>query len=362
MTCSQNPLTLSSDRAQRDRVSKGALVLRYAALCAALSTSGFWSIAYADEPVTLKFGFPAPPTSFVLTEASAPWAKDVEDATGGAVKTTFFPGGSVGNFNNILDRTLNQVVDVSFGIFGPYSDQFPRTQVTSLPFETGNSTTETAVVLWRLYQKGITAPEFAQIKVLTLFNFPSSALHTKKPVKTMEDVKGLKLSVTNRTAGQVAELLGSAPISLTPADVYQAQQRGVIDGMYQAWTAVQTFKLYEVTSHHLNLPVGQQPAFIFMNKASFARLPAASQAAIDKLSGEPMARRYGKAVDANDLSGQNAVKAMAGHTVSELDPAEAARWKQRLQPVIEDWVKATPDGAKVLAAFRDEVAKFRSGK
>ena len=234
--------------------------------------------------------------------------------------------------------------------------------MTALPFETGDKTTETAVGLWRLYAKGITAPEFGQVKVLTLFNFPSSALHTKKPIAKMEDLKGLKLSVTNRTAGQTAELLGSAPVSLTPADVYQAQQRGVIDGMFQAWTAVQTFKLYEVTSHHLNLPVGQQPAFIFMNKASFAKLAAAEQQAIDKLSGEPMARRFGAAVDANDLSGQNSVKAMAGHTVTSLTSAEAARWKQHLSPVVEDWAKQTPDGAKVLAAFRAELVKFRKEK
>lgn len=328
-----------------------------AALCVGLSGAA----ASAQEPIVLKFGFPAPPTSFVLTEASEPWAKDVEAASNGAIKFTFFPGGSVGNFNNILDRTLNQVVDVSFGIFGPYSDQFPRTQVTSLPFE-ANNTTETAVTLWRLYHKGVTAPEFGQVKVLTLFNFPASALHTKKPIKVLEDLKGMKLSVTNRTAGQVAELLGTAPISLTPADVYQSQQRGVIDGMFQAWTAVQTFKLYEVTNYHLNTPVGQQPAFIFMNKASFAKLPASSQATIDKLSGEPFARRYGKAVDANDMSGLASVKAMAGQNVGDLTPAETARWKERLKPVTDDWVKATPDGAKVLAAFREELANVRAGK
>jgi len=185
--------------------------MRVSAITLAIVTAFVASTAArAEDPVTLKFGFPAPPTSFVLTEATAPWAKDVEAATKGAVKVQFFPGGSVGNFNNILDRTLNQVVDLSFGIFGPYSDQFPRTQVTSLPFEVGTSTTETAVVLWRLYQKGVIAPEYAQIKVLTLFNFPSSALHTKKPVKTMDDMKGLKISVTNRTAGQVAEVLGAA--------------------------------------------------------------------------------------------------------------------------------------------------------
>jgi TRAP-type C4-dicarboxylate transport system substrate-binding protein len=212
-----------------------------------------------------------------------------------------------------------------------------------------------------MYEKGVIAPEFTQIKLLTLFNFPASALHSKKPIRALEDVKGMKFSVTNRTAGQIAELLGMAPVSLTPSDVYQSMQRGVIDGMFQAWTAVQTFKLYEVTNHHVNVPVGQQPAFIFMNKASFAKLPTSSQKVIDKLSGEPFARRYGKAVDANDDSGQNAVKAMSGQNVSDLSPAEAARWKEQLKPVVDAWVKATPDGARVLASFREEVAKARSG-
>jgi TRAP-type C4-dicarboxylate transport system substrate-binding protein len=350
------PIALSSGR--YGRVSKGAL--RYAALCAALSATGVFS-ASAQEAAQLKFGFPAPPTSFVLTEATEPWTKDVEAATNGAVKFTIYPGGSVGNFTNILDRTLNAVVDIAFGIFGPYSDQFPRTQVTSLPFE-ANNTTETAVALWRLYDKGVIAPEFGQVKVVTLFNFPASALHSKKPIKTLDDVRGMKFSVTNRTAGQIAELLGMAPVSLTPADVYQSMQRGVIDGMFQAWTAVQTFKLYEVTNHHVNVPVGQQPAFIFMNKASFTKLPAASQQTIDRLGGEPFARRYGKAVDANDDSGQNAVKGMAGQNVSDLAAAESARWKERLKPVVDGWVKATPDGARVLAEFRREVTAVRQGK
>ena len=328
-----------------------------AALCAALGGAA----ASAQEPLQLKYGFPAPPNSFVLTEVSEPWARDVEAASGNAVKITFFVGGSVGNFNNILDRTLNAVVDLSFGIFGPYTDQFPRTQVTGLPFE-GDNTLETAVVLWRLYEKGVIAGEYNRVKLLTLFNFPASAIHTKKQIKAMEEVKGLKLSVTSRTGGQVAELLGAAPVTMTPSDVYQSMQRGLVDGMVQAWTAVQTFKLFEVSTHHLNIPIGQQPAFIMMNKDSYARLPNAVRGAIDKLSGEPLARRYGKVVDAHDLGSQNEVRALPGHLLYRLEPAEAARWKQRLQPVTDDWVKNTPDGAVVLAAFRDELAKIRGGK
>jgi len=44
-----------------------------------------------------------------------------------------------------------------------------------------------------------------------------------------------------------------------------------------------------------------------------------------------------------------------------LDAAEEARWIERVKPSIEEWVKTTPDGEKVLAAYRDEVKKIRAG-
>ena len=46
----------------------------------------------------------------------------------------------------------------------------------------------------------------------------------------------------------------------------------------------------------------------------------------------------------------------------KLVPAEQARWKQRIQPLIDEWVAATPNGAAVLAASREEIAKLRAGK
>jgi TRAP-type C4-dicarboxylate transport system substrate-binding protein len=162
--------------------------------------------------------------------------------------------------------------------------------------------------------------------------------------------------------GQEMELLGAAPISLQPSDVYQSMQRGVIDGLLNSWTAVQTFKLHEVTSHHLEVPLGQSPAFVIFNKDSYAKLPAKARTAIDKSSGEVLSRRLGKATDGNRASGRAMVVAMKDHTISGLDAAETERWRARLQPVIDDWLKATPDGARVLAAFREELAKVRAGR
>ena len=156
------------------------------------------SLAGAAEPVTLKFGFPAPVSSYVNTEGMSPWIDEVEKASGGTLKIKLFAGPTLGTFRDIYDRTLNGVSEISFGVFGPLASQFPRTQVSDLPFES-NNTEQSSVALWRLYAKGVLAPEYDKVKVLALFNFPSSDLHTNKQIETIADLKGQKYAVSSRT-------------------------------------------------------------------------------------------------------------------------------------------------------------------
>ena len=145
--------------------------------------------ARAAEPVTLKFAFPAPFNSYVNLEGMTPWIKRVEKASDGTLKIKIFAGTTLATGRNVYDRTLANVAQFSFGIFGPFAAQFPRTQVADLPFLSDNAKIS-SVALWRVYAKGLLAPEYKRIKVLALFNFPSAVLNTNKPVKTLADVKG----------------------------------------------------------------------------------------------------------------------------------------------------------------------------
>jgi TRAP-type C4-dicarboxylate transport system substrate-binding protein len=308
------------------------------------------------EPVTLKFGFPAPPTSYVNTEAMTPWINDVEKASGGTHNIKLFAGPVLGNFSNIYDRTVSNVAQISFGTFGAYASVFVRTQVSDLPF-VNDDTRQSSVALWRLYAKGLLNPEYEKVKVLALFTFPGSILKTNKPIKTLDEVKGMKLAASSRTLGEIAIEMGAAPITLTPSDLYEAQNRRVVDGILVGWTAVKTFKLDDVTKDHLQLPLGEAPAFVFMNKSAYDELPAQAKAAIDKYSGESFSDRLGLANERANREEANHVASLAGQSVTKLAADQYPLWEKRIRPVIDQWVKATPDGQKVLAAFRDELKK-----
>lgn len=317
-------------------------------------------VARAEEPVTLKFGFPAPVTSYVNTKGMAPWIEDVEKASGGTLKIKLFAGPTLGTFRDIYDRTLSGVSDISFGIFGPLAGQFQRVQVSSLPFELRQAR-ESSVALWRLYAKKMFDPEFDKVKVLALFDFPSSYIHTNVPIKSADDMKGLKFSVSSRTIGQIVVALGGSPVSTTPPEIYQSMSRGVINGVVTAWTAVKTFKLHEVTKYHLEAPLGEAPAYVFINKAVYERLPEKAKQAIDKYSGEAFSKHLGSENDTADRETSKEVEAMSGHTVGELSKDQYEHWRALMQPVIDEWVKETPDGAKILAAFREELKTICAG-
>jgi len=314
--------------------------------------------AAAAEPTTLKFGFTSPPTSYINVYGAEPWSKEVEEASQGTLKIQMYFNNILGNVTNIYDRTINHVVDISFGTLGNVG-LFPKSEVTSLPFEADNPL-EASLALYRLHASGVIADEFKAVKVLTLFTFSSSALHITKQIQTMEDMKGLKLAGLSKILSDEQVLLGAVPITMAPAETYQSIMRGTVAGTNMSWPAVISFKLDEVTKHHLQVPFGLAGAYFFMNKEAFAALPAAAQKAIDRYSGEALTKRLGGGGIAIDKESIAKVAAQPGHTIGTLAPEERERWRKTLLPVIEEWTKATPGGAAVLAAYRQEVQKVRA--
>lgn len=331
------------------------------ALCgiAAMAMAALASEAHAKTVVTLKFGSPTPAESFVTTRGMLPWVHEVEKASNGTLKIKVYSGPTLGTFRNIYDRTLNDVAQISLGVFGPYASLFPRTQVADLPFLSNNSRVS-SMALWRLYAKGLITPEYGKVRVLALFNFPSAILNTNKPIRTVNDLKGVKLAVSSRTNAKVIAALGAAPVTLTPTEIYQGLSRGLAGGVAISWTAVRTFKLQEVTKDHIEVPLGQSPAFVFMNKKAYARLPAQAKRAIDRYSGESLSKRFGANNEAVSLAESKKVSHEPGQTVGQLSAAQYRLWEARIHPVITAWVKRTPDGAKVLATYRAEIKKIRA--
>jgi TRAP-type transport system periplasmic protein len=312
--------------------------------------------AYAAPPITLKLGFPPPPVSHFYGGTLVPWANEIEKATHGQLKIQIFAGGTLASHRNGYDRMLNGVADIVFGLHGIMGKTFQKTSVTALPGfpATGAQCTQ---AVWALYTSGVIADEYEKVRPLGFSCFPPTAIISRRELRKIGDVNGLKISVTSRIYGQEIEVLGGAPITLATPEIYQAMQRGLVDGATVGMAAVAAYKLTEVASYYLNAPLGQTTEYLLMNKESHAKLPEDVRKVFDATTGLKLSMSLGKSAQEETDMGVKKVEA-AHQNVTEMSDSDLGELRKVMRPVVEQWLKATPDGEKVIEAYRAELAKL----
>jgi TRAP-type C4-dicarboxylate transport system substrate-binding protein len=331
--------------------------MKYLSIAAAVAVA--LPIAAQADPIPIKIGNAGIPQNLSYTMAVVPFTENVTKASEGTLAVTPFPGQALAGQNNVIDRLRNGVIEMGTGLVGLYPQNFPRTTVAMLPFESTNAR-EAGIALMKIHEKGLLDAELGEYKVMELGLYANMSVHTKKPVVKLEDLKGQRFAVMSRTMAEVLDRLGGTPVTMPPNDFHESLMRGVVDGAGIGWPGIVPFKLNEVTAYHVQTSLTGEGQFTFMMKSVYDKLPAQGKAALDRYSGMPYAIEWAKSIQAQDDAGIAITKA-ANQSIVTLAPEEEARWKARAQEIVDAWVKNTPDGAKVLAAYREEVAKVRKG-
>lgn len=315
--------------------------------------------ARADaEAIKLRFGHPANPRAHLVAEMCVPWAERVSKASEGTLDVTVFAGGQLGGNEVLLDAVKSGVADIGWVNTGYYPGRFPKSQVGELPFEVA-SAVPASVAIWRLYQNGLLADEYKDVRPLAIFALPQMRTHSKFPINRLEDLRGRKIGAVSQLTGSVLSRLGATPVTVEFSDLYTSISRGTIDGTLLQWTGVQPIRLWEVTKYHTESSLGGSVIMIAMNRQSYDRLPPKAKEAIDRHSGESWSREWGEFWDRVDQSGRELVRKEKG-IIAELPAAEEQRWRDAIGPITDDWVKRQAGGAQVLQAFREE--RDRAGR
>jgi TRAP-type C4-dicarboxylate transport system substrate-binding protein len=335
-------------------------ILRFVAVAAALTICSATARADGPSPTLLRFGYPNPPNTEQYTEMIQGWTQKVNKEAGGLFRVQVFAGNTLVDMRSTLDRVEDGVADIAFCVLGPVSSLFPQTQVATLPgvsIDAHNSSR----ALQRLYDTGIIAGEWKKVKPLAFAIYPDLTFHTVRPVKTLADMKGLKISIQDRIAGQTLEALGGVPISIPLDELYEALQHGTVQGATLGWPGVTGYKLTDVVKYHVLEPFGAIEAAIIMNNATYAKLSPEAKRVIDANSGAFFTNWFGTFVDHTTQQAIDDIRNMKGQSVEPLSPDQRALWMKQIEPVIAAWEKSTPNGPKVLDAFRKEVAAVHAG-
>ena len=299
-----------------------------------------------------------PQTGWGPVHALQPWVKQVEEATKGRVKIDVFYAQTLAKGPEIWNAVKSGVADMGWCFHGYWPDMTPLSDVITLPglpFKTGEKGAE---VLWKLYQQFPEIQrEYKDVHVLQLWtSHPYFLITSKKQVKTMEDIKGLKIRVVGGPPTEQMKALGAVPVLIPMPDNYQSLDKGVIDGMGAPWEAIYAFRLYEVVKYYTIVPLSAVYFSLSVNKQKWDSLPKDIQEAITSVSGLGAAKFWGH--NFFDTAEEGVVeKVKAGnHQMIKyvLPPEELDRWtKTAGEPLWKEWVKkmegrGRPEAQKIL--------------
>lgn len=117
-------------------------------------------------------------------------------------------------------------------------------------------------------------------KALTLWPFGPQVFYCNKPIKNVDDIKGLKVRSFTPSMAALIRHLGGTPLTLQFSEVYPALQRGVVDCGVTSPTSGNSGKWPEVTSHFLPLSVSGSVQGHFVNLDYWKRFTAETQAKV----------------------------------------------------------------------------------
>lgn len=304
-----------------------------------------------DLSLSYFMGPKHPMNAFVFT----PFAEKLAEVSGGKLTVTQFPGGALNSappkqYSILLDG----VADIAFHLPGYTAQLFPMTNVVTVPDLCDSAVSCTEALL----RAGPELEKEYDAKVLAIWaNSPPVLITRNKPVRTLEDLKGMKIRVTAATDVPFAEALGASAVSQPVSVINQNLTNGVIDAIAIAPSAIRSFKLHEAGKYVTTWFPGSGSAFVLlMNKAVYDGLSDEEKGWVDEASGKWLSMKGGEGYLAAGSKGVEFAR-KAGNEIIDLSDAEKAKFNAAIAGAMEAFNKSTIKDGMTGA----DVAKLMKG-
>jgi TRAP-type C4-dicarboxylate transport system substrate-binding protein len=312
------------------------------------------ALSAGTKPTKLTFSIFFPPTHG-QTKAAMDWAKEIEKLTDNKVQITVFPAGTLTKAPQCYSGTVKGISDLGFSLFAYTRGRFPVMAAVDLPMGYPNGKVASRVA--QEFAKTFKPKELSDVKVLYLHAHGPGLLHTKKPVKKLEDLKGMKIRATGLSA-KIVKALGGVPVAMPQGGTYEALKKGVVEGTFGPMEVLKGWKQAEVIKYTTECySVGYTTTFfVVMNLDKWNALPADIKKILDEVS-DRYTDVHGNVWDSTDQEGRKYTLSL-GNEIISLSDEESARWQKAAEPVINDYIANTPDGDKHIKKIRELMKKY----
>jgi TRAP-type C4-dicarboxylate transport system substrate-binding protein len=313
-----------------------------------LATLGFVSTTVLAQ-TAWDMPTPYPPTNF-HTENIQQFATDVAGATGGKLKITVHPNGSLFKANEIKRAVQGGQAQIGEIILSGYSNEDPILGADAVPFLA--SSYAEAKKLWQA-QKPVVEARLAKqgIKLLFSVPWPPQGIFSAKPIAAAADLKGVKWRAYNPQTSRIAELVGAQPVTIQAAELSQALATGAVSAFMTSGATGTDSKVWEQVKYFYDTQAWLPKNAVLVSQKAFDALDKATQDAV--LKAAATAEDRGWKVSEEKTKFYLGELSKNGMTVAPPSAALKADMKKVGDTMIAEWVKAAgADGQAIIDAYK----------
>jgi TRAP-type C4-dicarboxylate transport system substrate-binding protein len=322
--------------------------------------------AAISQEVTLRLHTFLPPVANPVKHFMVPWAQKVEKDSKGRIKVQIYPSMQLGGKpEQLLTQVRDGVVDVVWALPGFTPGVMPKLEIFELPFL--HRSTRATVMALQDYVDMHMKKDFEPYHVLLVHAHAGSLFMTKDPINKVEDFHGMKLRAYSRTNAWILEALGVAPLQVALPELAPMLSKGTVSGSILPFEIAPAVKMQDLTNYFTMLapPQPRLSTSIFtflMNKQKYASLPPDLKKVIDDNSGRKLAPFAIEVWDRIEIDGEKVMRSKPKNKFVQLSAEETAKFKAKVQPVFDRFVKllndSGADGKKILADVEALEAKY----
>ena len=272
----------------------------------------------------------------------------VEAATGGKVTIEIFPNMQLGGEVEMIKQVLTGSLDITSPSNAPLTNFVPALKIFDMPFLFRDEAHMIAVLRGPVLQDINEIVATSGIRLLGVFNVGVRHIMSNKPVRTMDDLKGLKIRTMQSKYHMAAfNAFGANATPISYAELYSSLQTGVVDGAEAANTNYFEKKFYEVAPYWGQVGWTILTAPLIMSEKKFASLPSDVQQAL--LEGGNKAAVWEQDYYASVDKGRLDDVRNAGVSITKLD---IAPFQKASEKVYAEFL-TTDDERRILKMIQD---------
>ncbi len=318
--------------------------------------------------VVLRFGSINTENTAPYDQVLMPFAKAVEEESGGRIEVALKPLGGYGKPNELFPMVEKGAIEMAASVQGYHPGRFPQSSVMELPFMFQNSIAGTEAMM-SLYKEGLLDKDYASVKVLGLYVLPPYPIFTTgKKIQSVRDFRGLRIRTPSTTVGIALAKLGAVPLGIPLNMIGDTLVSGYVDAIAYGWDSTTTTKGASGKNliDQLNVVVDAQLAspalMIVMNRARWDSLPDDLKKIIEK-HGSGLAMESARIREVQEAISKKKVQSDPRLVSLAFNDEQRAELLRVTAPAVEEWkanmAKLGIDGERLYMRAKELIQQYK---